>query len=140
MSITKLIGKTLSKIENNVTELIFHTECGAVYKMYHSQDCCESVQIEDIVGDLDDIIGTPILKASEDSSRDKEIPQNIIEKLPQKHLVALVTEKITGVENTDESFTWTFYNIATIKGYVTIRWYGTSNGYYSEGVDFEQIT
>lgn len=103
-----LVGKTLVEIVNNSDELIFKTSSGEVYKMYHWQDCCESVMIEDIVGDLDDLLNSPIVRA-EDRSNDGD-----------------------GGE-------WTFYELATNKGSVTIRWYGTSNGYYSTSVDFKKV-
>jgi len=115
VKIDLLVGKILSKIENNGDEMIFHCSDGERYKLYHSQECCESVEIEDIIGDLEDLIGLPIIRATEDTSKDN--PSGIIKEY-------------------QDSFTWTFYNIATVKGHVTIRWYGDSNGYYSESVDF----
>lgn len=86
--------------------------------MYHSQECCEFVVVEDIIGDLDDLIGTPILKVEKTTS--DENPEGID-------------------KGYQDSFTWTFYHFATIKGYVTIRWYGESNGYYSEDIDFIKL-
>jgi len=113
MDVSVLLGKTIIDITNIYDdELIFKTNDGAAYKMYHEQDCCESVSIEDITGNLADLVGTPILMAEEVSQED---------------------------DTTHESSTWTFYKFGTIKGYVTIRWYGISNGYYSESVDFIQI-
>jgi len=129
VEITELIGKTLSKIENNDNEeLIFHCETGEIFKMYHEQACCEGVSIDDIIGDLEDLIGTPILIAEENSSTDPTDEQ-IAEKEKRK-----IDEGEYYYES-DDSFTWTFYKLATIKGYVNIRWYGSSNGYYSESVD-----
>ena len=116
MNIETLLGKTLSSIEVIENEQIkFHCTDGESFLMYHDQDCCETVTIEDIVGDLDDLVGYPITMAEEATSN--ENPK----------------------DDYHDSFTWTFYKLATVKGYVTIRWYGESNGYYSESVDFKKI-
>ena len=114
--LSDLIGKVLVEAKAmGHSEIIFVTADGKRYKLYHEQDCCEDVYIESIVGDLQDLVGSPLLIAEEASSY--ETPAGL-------------------VASTDESFTWTFYKFATVKGYVDIRWYGSSNGYYSENVDF----
>ena len=105
-------------VEDKGDEMVFTLDNGEAYKLYHKQDCCESVSVEDVIGDLNDLVGSPILMAEEVSQ--KENPEGVT-KTPTKH---------------QDSFTWTFYKLATIKGYVTIRWYGESNGYYSESVDW----
>lgn len=120
-SMSELLGKTLAKVERKELLcddlLVFTTADGAVYHMYHSQDCCESVGIEDINGNLNDLVGCPLLVA--------EVSTNSIDP-PSKN-------------DKPESYTWTFYKFATINGYVTIRWYGSSNGCYSEEVNFARI-
>ena len=112
-----LVGKTISKVDLNKDEvddfIIFRTMCGGKYKMYHPQDCCEQVYIEDICGDLQDLVGQKVVRASEESGE---------------------------LEGAYESGTWTFYVIDTFKGSVTIRWNGESNGYYSEAVYFVDMT
>lgn len=70
-------GKTIIDITNNYDdELIFKTDDGETYKMYHDQDCCESVSIEDICGNLADLIGTPILMAEEVSEDDEHASES----------------------------------------------------------------
>ena len=130
MNISELLGKTLTKVDVGSDEIVFFTTCGRVFSMSHHQDCCESVSIEDIAGDTKDLIGHPITMA-EESSGDKRYREPLEQ----------ITDRLKGVqpEESSESQTWTFYKLATIKGYVDIRWYGTSNGYYSESADFEEL-
>lgn len=113
-NIEDLLGKTLNYVDVNEAkdEIRFITDTGETYLMYHEQDCCECVVIEDIIGEIEDLIGSPITMSEE------------------------VSEVGEPMDDYDESYTWTFYKLATNKGYVTIRWYGTSNGYYSESVNF----
>lgn len=137
MSITELIGKTLTRAEKHGDdEIIFETAEGTEYVMYHSQDCCESVSIEDIAGDLSDLIGSPILKAEE---RESTNPTEEIKAKREAEEAAKKAEQGDGYYYYGaESETWTFYELTTNKGSVTIRWYGTSNGYYSESVSFSK--
>ncbi len=108
--------------------------------LYHSRDCCETVLLEDICGDIDWLIGSPVLHASDVSTKslgESALPY-LLATSPELYATAvaavLIGQELT---STDESCTWTFYRLSTIKGTVVLRWYGTSNGYYSETVDFE---
>jgi hypothetical protein len=114
-----LKGLTLSDVDVGNSMIKFVAVNGDVYLMYHDQDCCESVSIESVVGDIEDLIGSEILVAEESSSG--ENPED------------------ADVSEYQESFTWTFYKLATRKGYVDIRWYGESNGYYSESVSMYKV-
>lgn len=106
-------GKTFVRVEGAVGdgEMLFVTADGERFLFCHQQDCCETVDINDIVGDIQDLVGVPLL----------------------------IAEEVTDVTEPDvehyESYTYTFYKFATIKGYVDVRWLGESNGYYSESVE-----
>lgn len=122
-----MIGKTMKDVvlqvasghaipSNNtaIEEIRFYATSGDKFAFYHSQDCCEYVRVEEIVGDVNDLIGHPILVAEQVSSEGAAAPE----------------------DKRDECHTWTFYRFATVKGTVVIRWLGESNGYYSESVDY----
>lgn len=112
VDINELMGKTFTSVEQIDDSIVFTESDGTQYNMHHEQDCCESVYIESITGDLSDLVGSPITLASERVSSDEK-----------------------PMRNDEDSYTWTFYSFATVKGYVDIRWYGSSNGYYSEAVN-----
>lgn len=121
----KLIGKTFVSIDTYGNKehkprsgddtMVFTADTGEQWMFYHEQDCCEKVYIEDICGDLADLLHSPLLQVEEATSS----------KVHEDYELG--------------SETWTFYKFATIKGSVTVRWFGTSNGYYSERVDFKKI-
>lgn len=126
----ELVGLTLVSIDGvkGDDDVRFKTNTGREFRMHHRQDCCESVSVEEIIGDFSDLLNTPILVAEERTS-------HVLDPIDRtKVRLGIMEDKSSG-----ESETWTFYELRTIKGSVTIRWYGTSNGYYSESVDFEEV-
>lgn len=142
-----LVGRTLKSIENKGEEIIFETTDGERYKQSYYSDCCASCSVEEIHGDLEDLVGFPILMAEEVSNKEPDAA------LIASRTIAYETAKAEfkpeyefywsgpSPDNDweDDSETWTFYKAATIKGSVTIRWYGSSNGYYSESPTFEKL-
>ncbi len=112
-AVADMAGITFVSVEQiGEDELVFVAENGDEWRFYHEQDCCEYVRIEEVHGDYDDLVGTHILQAEE---AEGDYP------------------------SVGESSTWTFYKFATIKGSVTVRWLGTSSGYYSERVSLRRI-
>jgi hypothetical protein len=118
-TLADMIGVTMQSVVGaaGADEMTFTAEDGRVWRLYHTQDCCESVNIEDITGNVDDLVGAPLTVSREDTNA--EDPGK-----PSEYA---------------ESWTWTFYTFATRKGHVVVRWLGESNGYYSEEVSFAQV-
>jgi len=115
-----MIGKVFREVTGEVgaEEMRFvGADGGPSFRFYHREDCCESVQIVDMAGDLSDLVGSPIVEAEEVSNEDAPAPENA----------------------SPDEYQWTFYRFATAKGSVTVRWLGESNGYYSMAVAFEEI-
>lgn len=112
-----LVGEVLTSVEGvapGSDEVVFRTASGRRFRLSHDQDCCESVSLAEVHGDVADLLGVPVLAAEESTNRDN----------PPEHA---------------ESFLWTFYRLQTIKGAVQLRWLGESNGYYSEDVSFVEV-
>lgn len=115
-----MVGLTVENIDVNGDEMTFIFTNGIRVEFYHSQNCCEAVYIESVVGDINDLIGNVLTVAEEVSNYDtteSKLPENDVE--------------WGDVEQ------WTFYKFDSNKGGITVRWYGTSNGYYSTDVSMK---
>lgn len=114
---SEMLGQTLARVdgaEYGSEEIRFVALDGKTYLQFHEQDCCETVTVEDVTGDLEDVIGSPLVEA-EEVSQPAELDDG----------------SVIG--------TWTFYKLRTEKGSLVIRWLGESNGYYSERVSFKRL-
>jgi hypothetical protein len=109
------IGQEIREVKFiNKEEIILTNIHNGKCKFYHDNDCCEDFYFVDF--DLEEakdiLIGNPIIKFEIESNSDDE---------PD--------------DDCQDSYTWTYIKISTIKGTLTIRGFGTSNGYYSEEPD-----
>lgn len=102
--------------------MAFVAEDERKFVFWYEHDCCASCSVEDVCGDLSDLVGSPIVEAEEVSNY-----------APDKAPWEADKDRYA-----PESFTWTFYRFSTAKGTVTVRWLGESNGYYSESVSFRE--
>jgi hypothetical protein len=112
-----MLGQTIVRIDGGKVgseRISFVTDGEREFVFFYEHDCCASCNVTDIVGDLDDLIGLPLVLAEEVSNEGAPPP-------PGDYV---------------DSFTWTFYRFGTAKGTVTISWLGESNGYYNESVTF----
>lgn len=115
---TVLNNKTIVDVSINARDSVvsFVTSENDVYYLCHIDECCEDVDLIDISGDLQSLIGQKILFA-EEVSNDSDTP----------------------LDNLQDSYTWTYYKLASRGGYITLSWFGISNGYYTESVSLYKV-
>lgn len=106
-----MVGARVLSIEGAEVEsetIVIVTDRGTL-TLEHDQDCCERVAVEEVHGDPADLVGH-VLTVAEDSEEDHS-------------------------PGDGDLVRWTFYRFCTAGGDLTLRWCGTSNGWYSVGVD-----
>jgi hypothetical protein len=91
-------------------QVVFQTKSGKKFKLFHRQDCCESVYLADVYGRVEDILNKKILDVDSSSV-------NLNPEYGDNH--------------------YQIYRITTQEGELSFRFSGSSNGYYSTAVDFE---
>ena len=107
-----LVFTSVVGLEQQSEEVTFTSSCGRKFKMYHEQECCESVYVSDVCGDMSDLVGAEVVSAEE-----------------------------RAIESATDwgTMTATFYDVQTTSGIVNIRWKGESSGYYSGSVYITEI-
>jgi len=68
----ELVGETFTQVDQDRETLTLTRADGTGFRFHHLQECCESVYLEDVVGDLGDLLGTPVVKAEETSNQEDD--------------------------------------------------------------------
>jgi len=111
-----LVIESIEGLEEGSDEVTIRFVGGSHINQWHDQDCCESVTVNQVDGNVSKHIGAQVYGFEEKVlARDELSPEQLPDYL--------------------ESLTATFYTLKTSKGYLDWRWYGESNGYYSESVE-----
>lgn len=113
LRVQDLVIQEVRGLHEGSSEVRFVFHDGTEVRMYHTQECCEYVVLEDFE-DLkaEDLVGCRIVEFE-------------------------AATKSGG--NLYEEHQWTFYNIRTTGMDVNLRWFGSSNGYYSTSVSVERV-
>jgi hypothetical protein len=111
-----LVNETLTHIDVAKDEVLLTTKSGRQIRLYHSQDCCESVLLEDIEGNIFSLIGAALTRCETQIEKDQ----------PPK-------------PEWNSSWTRTKFIFSTDSDTVILKWIGESNGYYSESVDIQEV-
>jgi hypothetical protein len=128
IDIETLIGKKIIElnIRESADEVLFGTDDGKKWIMHHNQDCCESVDLERVDGELSDLLYEIITDAEcktfSGYEDDGDWPKFLL-KEPEWL----------------ESWTVSKLDFTTAKGLVSFIWQGRSNGYYGEEVQIEEV-
>lgn len=109
---SELVGKTITYLDDYEIQ----TSDGNKYMFYHEQDCCESVSLHEIKGNIDDILNSPVTLAEEDGCEPDDWKAGY-----------------------EESYTFSNYFLETVKGRLEIYFLGTFNGYYGESMNFYKV-
>lgn len=109
----ELVGKTLVNAVADHDSVRFLADDGVEYVFCCGDEDEATVTVDDICGNISDLVGSPILKA-EVSTRD-------------------------GRSDKCWSGTWSFYAFSTANGAVDIRWFGTSGDGCYETVDHTKV-
>lgn len=114
MNFFELKGQTIKSIDIGKDSIDFETDLGK-YHISHGQDCCEVVRFVKTVGDINNLLNSPITLAQDDHPNDPDWYSD---------------------RYRDDSHTWTAFFLETEKGRVEFWALGESNGWYGETMTF----